>query len=782
MRPWGRTAILGVVFERGGRDVKGLLIIWMGCHALMGQVILIREFLVISYGHELCVGVVFASWLGGIFAGNWLGSRLQGKAGGAAGAFVAWQAACVFLAPGSVIAIRLIRSLIPFGPGVPLPLAPTVASALGCVCPLSVAVGILFPLACSMMASRSGQPSQVIAKVYVLEAVGMLLGGVSLTFLLLPRMDHLGILAAVGLITLITATLVMMVERARWWSKALACLSLSWALFWASGGVGHLQEVSVEARWRALHPGLQRLSTKESLYQGVELGNLQGQFSVFGNGHLLTSFPDPHGVAFPAHLLMNQQPEPGSLLVLGGGPGSLLPLLLKYPVREVYVVDLDPLVFQIASPYLPPDIKASLRDRRVRLSFADARYWVRNLPPGVLDAVLLQVPDPSTALLNRYHTVEFFRDLRRAMRANAVLMTSVTGSMHYFGEEMLGYLGTLHRTLQEVFPEVALVPGERSTLLASPLPGVVSLDPKVLGMRMEARHIRDPSFPPEAFSFWIQANQIQLWSQALEAHQGPVNKDAYPVSYLHYLTVWELISGEKWGWSLLGRLKDLKFGWLPLLLAVVLLAYILPMRKGRARRSRLTIIALTGFTGMAQEIICLYVYQAVQGYLYSRLGIIVALFMAGLAAGGWLGPRFSSSGLKGAFRALLWDQGFLLLLCLGVPLGWVPLFFDAPGPSWGDWTVGAALGAWMFLAGAGTGAAFPLVCAALGQDTLTPGRVAGQAGAADHLGAALGALLPATVLVPLLGLAQAGLFLAAMQVASVVLVLLNLLDHKGGVR
>ncbi|MGQ9653978.1 MAG: hypothetical protein ACUVXD_07915, partial [Thermodesulfobacteriota bacterium] len=168
--------------------------------------------------------------------------------------------------------------------------------------------------------------------------------------------------------------------------------------------------------------------------------------------------------------------------------------------------------------------------------------------------------------------------------------------------------------------------------------------------------------------------------------------------------------------------------------------------------------------------------------LYSRLGIIVALFMTGLAVGGWLGSRFSSSGLKGAFRALLWDQGLLLLLCLGVPLGWLPILFDFPGPSWSDWTIGVALGTWMFLTGAGTGAAFPIVCATLGQEAMTPGRVAGEAGAADHLGAALGALLPATILVPSFGLAQAGLFLAAMQSASLLMVLLNLLDHREWLR
>jgi predicted membrane-bound spermidine synthase len=771
-----------LVRSGGGRKkVKALLVIWMGCHALVGQVILIREFLVISYGHELCLGIVFASWLGGILAGNTLGGRLRDSATWPVGRFLAWQSACVLLAPGCVVGLRLMRAVVSSGPGVPLPLAATVGSALGLVSPLSVAVGILFPLACSMTDPLSGRTSQAIAKVYVLEALGMLLGGVSLTFLLLPRMDHLAILAALGLVTLMTSTLAAKAERRAKAGMLMGLLSLSLAAAWVSGGVERLQEVSTEARWKALHPGLQRLATKESLYQSVELGNLEGQFSVFGNGHLLATFPDPYGAAFPAHLVMNQPAQPERLLVIGGGPGSLLPLLLSYAVAEVHVVDLDPSVFDITGPHLSPEIEAALGDRRVHLSFADARYWVRNIPPGVFDAVLLLVPDPSTALLNRYHTVEFFRDLSRVMRPPGVLMTSVTASVHYFGKEMLDHVGTLHRTLREVFPDVRMVPGERSIVLASLVSGTLTLDPEILARRMESRRLHDPFFPPEAFSYWLQANQIRLWGDALKDYEGPVNRDAFPLSYLNYLLVWELISGEKSGWATLARFKGLRFGWLLLVLTGVILAYVLAPGRGRTRRSRLTVLCLTGFTGMAQEILCLYVYQAVQGYLYSRIGVIIALFMAGLAGGGWLGWQCLTRGGRGPSRALLWDQGLLLLLCLAVPLGWVPAFFRASGPSWGEWTVGAAVGAWMLLAGVGTGAAFPLLCERLGNGTGPAARVAGQAGAADHLGAALGALLPATLIVPLFGLAHTGLFLAASQAASFLMVLLDLLDHEGGV-
>ena len=132
---------------------------------------------------------------------------------------------------------------------------------------------------------------------------------------------------------------------------------------------------------------------------------------------------------------------------------------------------------------------------------------------------------------------------------------------------------------------------------------------------------------------------------------------------------------------------------------------------------------------------------------------------------------------------LLAVQGFLALLCAGIPLGWVPGFF---GPNHSLVTEGlleGAVGLWMVLAGFGTGAAFPLVCQLRSQRDPSVGRVAGSVNAVDHLGAALGALVPGILLVPAFGLARTGTLLAILQIAAFALVGLNLLPvGKRGVR
>jgi spermidine synthase len=189
-----------------------------------------------------------------------------------------------------------------------------------------------------------------------------------------------------------------------------------------------------------------------------------------------------------------------------------------------------------------------------------------------------------------------------------------------------------------------------------------------------------------------------------------------------------------------------------------------------------TAIAVIGFVAMGQEILCLYLYQALRGYLYSRLGIIVALFMAGLSVGGWWGTRWTISHPQRVSRLLLLLEVSLAALCLGLPFGWAPLFLEGQANLALSWTVEAGVALWMALAGFGTGAAFPLACELMHREGYDLPGVAGSMDAADHLGAAAGSLLTGTLLVPVFGLSKASLWMALLLIACCSLLLFTRLD------
>jgi spermidine synthase len=758
--------------------LEAVLFALMGGFALAGQVVLIREMLVVFEGNELCLGLFLAFWLLGIFVGAWIGGRLQGIFGKPLRTFILGQAMLVPLGVGLVFFVRSCRALLPFPPGVPPPLLTTALLSLASITPLSLVVGFLFPVACRAATHHSTSFAGPIGKVYIWEAFGSLIAGVLLTFWLIPSLDGLEIMAFCGLAlwALLTVSSLM---KDMGCALRLGLITIPALVFSGLGGVQALRELSLSIRWNALHPGMERLVIKDSRYQSLSVGRMGSQYTVFGNGRILSNFPDPQGSAFLVHLTMNQRPRPQDLLVIGGGPSSLLDELLLYPVRMIYRVELDPLAFKLVQPYLPSGTRKNYADKRVRWIFTDPRYALRKLPQDSVDAVILRVPDPSTALLNRLHTIDFYRDIKRVLRPRGFLVTSTSASVNYISRELSGYVGTVFWTLRQAFERVLVIPGDRAVLLASG-PGVpLTTDPEVLSSRLGRQFTSPPAnFPPDAFFFWIQKDRIKFWMGALLRTPQPVNSDIHPLAYLRFLTLWDLMTGRRFIKSPLRHLQALRLEWLLGALAALWAFLLLAMPRRISRGALLWCIAVTGFIGMTQEILCLYLYQTAQGFLYSRLGMIVAVFMAGLAGGGWLGSRQAQISISGAKRALFGVQGGILLLCMLVPLAWIPLSIGRAAGDLTELMVEVLVFAWMAAAGVATGWTFPLVCEIQRDRGLPLGQTAGVVDAMDHLGAAMGALIPGTFLVPTIGLAQTGWFLVGLQCLLLVILILYLLDRR----
>jgi len=63
--------------------------------------------------------------------------------------------------------------------------------------------------------------------------------------------------------------------------------------------------------------------------------------------------------------------------------------------------------------------------------------------------------------------------------------------------------------------------------------------------------------------------------------------------------------------------------------------------------------AAMGFTTIGLEMLLLLAFQAVYGYVYRQLAVVIAAFMAGIALGSWLGMRRTA---RGGMRVLAITQ------------------------------------------------------------------------------------------------------------------------------
>jgi len=284
--------------------------------------------------------------------------------------------------------------------------------------------------------------------------------------------------------------------------------------------------------------------------------------------------------------------------------------------------------------------------------------------------------------------------------------------------------------------------------------------------RFDRRSISDPFFSPLYFHTAYETDQLQLVNRSLHRSLGSTrpNSDLEPVTYLYHLRLWNRFSGAR-SQRFFALVERYDWRWVMAACALLLAARMVtgrrwPMTSDRAAyRHAAVALLLTGVAGMVASIVLLLLFQNFHGYLYRDVGLLVALFMAGLTLGGLLASRIGRSEKRALLRSIgvcaLAFGAFFLVLGILVTChraGWLP------GKIVGH--VGFFYGA-MVAAGVLTGAQFPFV----GRLAVACGRDLGRAGGAleclDHLGACLGAFLTGIVLIPVSGIAATlGVFTA----------------------
>jgi hypothetical protein len=192
----------------------------------------------------------------------------------------------------------------------------------------------------------------------------------------------------------------------------------------------------------------------------------------------------------------------------------------------------------------------------------------------------------------------------------------------------------------------------------------------------------------------------------------------------------------------------------PLAVALGIAVLCLLASSFRRRPPVFTTAAAVGFCSMGWWLLLLATWQATHGSVYSEIGVLTAIFMAGLAGGAGLACRWSRpvhrlplTLVAGAVLSLLIAGG----VAIRFPLAVVPTFLIAGGGL--------------------TGMAFPGLTALSG---LASRRGAGIAFAADEAGAAAGALVVGIIALPWAGLTATAWGLAALQVAAIPAVLMAL--------
>jgi spermidine synthase len=96
------------------------------------------------------------------------------------------------------------------------------------------------------------------------------------------------------------------------------------------------------------------------------------------------------------------------------------------------------------------------------------------------------------------------------------------------------------------------------------------------------------------------------------------------------------------------------FRWLASAVGVVLLVLVAKRRRPQTAAACCT--AAMGFTLIGLEMLLLLAFQAIYGYVYQQLAVIIAAFMAGMSLGSWLALARGRSGTCPTMRTLVFLQ------------------------------------------------------------------------------------------------------------------------------
>ena len=252
--------------------------------------------------------------------------------------------------------------------------------------------------------------------------------------------------------------------------------------------------------------------------------------------------------------------------------------------------------------------------------------------------VLINTPEPSTAALNRYYSVEFFREVKKKMNAEGVLSISLMSTAYYVSDKAGEVNSVLYCSLKKVFRNVVIMPGEKNYFLASD--GALSLEivkmvnEKKLNNIYVNQNYLDDKLIKERSAFIMKSLNTG----------SAVNKDFKPINYYNQILYW--LSYFKVNLTLLSIIIGVVF-----LMIVILLS---PIRLG---------LFTTGFSASSVQFLSLFSFQVFYGYVYQMMGLLIGLFMLGLVLGSYMIPKIMRSDRKN-FVLL---QILLAVYCVLIP-------------------------------------------------------------------------------------------------------------------
>jgi len=568
-----------------------VLALLMGFISIGTQIILLRELLSIYYGNELVIGIILTNWMLltglGAFAGK-LSGKIQ-----ASNAVLIVMFIILALLPFILTFLAYYLRNILFVYGTMINIFQVFYSSFLILLPFCLVSGFLFTFISHTLANATNE--NMISKIYGWESLGSVIGGILFNIILVWFLDTFESLMFLGITMLILIGILAFRLRQRWITIPVSLFLIAFI------SVNFMFNIDQKAH-EFLFKNQDIQYFKSTPYGNITVTKTEEQINFYENNILLFSSQQPIKTEETVHFPFSQASKPKNILLLSGNMSGIVDEINKYPVSEIDYVEINPWLIKAEKEIINPELPNNLR-----IINKDARYYIEN-SKKLYDIVIINLPEPSTAQVNRFYTHEFYTALKQNLSKEGVISFSLSGSSNYLSDETKSLYSSVYNTLKQTFHHVRIIPGNSNFFLASDKELSYDVTHLIHKKEIQTEFVN---------RFYIDKNLLQRRGEkiiSLLDDEVQINQDFSPITYFQKLNQWTSYFHFNF--------------WIPFYIIVIISIFLFI----RAHPVNFVMFA-GGYAGASIEIILLIAFQVLYGYVYNLIGIIVTVFMAGLAIG-----------------------------------------------------------------------------------------------------------------------------------------------------
>ncbi len=596
-----------------------ILVFLNGISAMLSQIILFREILSQVYANELVLGIILFSWLlSGAFAGTFFYEKFI-KDSSLKKIFYSMIILPV-LSIITVLLMILFTRVIKTAIGIPQEIILNIWDAMLITIIVFFPINFLLTINFSFIIEflRKYDLKKYFSLLYLFEALGAISAGVIYTFFLVGNIPNFILIYWIGIINIVVIYVIFHSES---WKNIKLQMILTFIL------ILYLLPLIINVNQKLDKKSLDFNFLKKTILFNKELKTSKititkenNVYNVYSNGILHYSKPDERNKEFTGWAILTHDQNEKILLINGGYTGMLEEILNYKTTRKIFYIENDNEEAKVLKKFFEQDIK---HKEKINFYYGDAVYYLKNnLINEKFDTMILNITLEGTLASTRYYTKEFFEILKKYLKDEGILVFSLKAGENYIDKNILYGLSSVYKTIKSVFNNVFLIPGESLYFLCCE--NKINITPEYVLSRISEEKVEIPTFNRKYLEKILNTEKRQYIENLLEKTKVRLNT-VYSPSACFY----GILSDFFYFKNNFNILKTI----IMFLFFIVIFNFLIKSEELKKKLNFYINMFIISFTAIVLQMVLIFLFQSVYGYIYQIIGLLFAVFMAGIVAG-----------------------------------------------------------------------------------------------------------------------------------------------------